>query len=164
VKVQTLASLQNCVSIHTAKTLEAIESTYKLFALPFPFIRHSPIVVCSLALTIMAQVSAYNHLAQKGNNDYMVQRDQVRLGLGVLRVHERYWGLAKRSMGEMKHIAKQMLLGPVPGGIESRYSSDDSAAYSLTGAINIEVDGLIEDQIQPQDFQLEDLDMSAFEV
>lgn len=99
--------------MHTAKALEAIESSVLLFALPSPHIKHSPIVTCALALAVMAQVSACNHVLKPGTKVYEASRGRIRLGLGALKAQVGAWGLAKRSVKEVAGVARELL--GVPG-------------------------------------------------
>jgi hypothetical protein len=106
---QTTA-VQQSIPLHTAKCLEAIESTIDLFALPTSYIKHSPLITCGLALAIMGQVSACNHVLVEGSESAAAGRDRVRLGLGALRAGMS-WGMAKRSVVEVAGVAKDLLLG-----------------------------------------------------
>jgi hypothetical protein len=85
-------------------------------------------VTCALALAIMAQVSACNHVFRKESTNYTTSRERVRMGLGVLKALETYWGLAKRSVNEVKKIARQLLTDKmvVFGG-----SSDDGGSREI---------------------------------
>jgi hypothetical protein len=99
--------------MHTAKALEAIEASIMLFALPSPHIKHSPLVTCSLALAVMAQVSSCNHVLKPGSEVYAASRDRIRLGLGALKAQVSAWGLAKRSVKEVASVARELLCIPV---------------------------------------------------
>jgi hypothetical protein len=161
-KKKSSISMQKFVIIHTAKALEAIEAAIKLFALPSPYLKHSPVVTCALALAIMAQVSACNHVIRKGGNSYLAGRERIRLGLGVLKTHERYWGLARRSVAEVKNVARQLLASPVPREDVTSAFVVDVPAYALGEAMDIGVDGQMLSDLQRQDFQFGDLDLSSF--
>ncbi|KAG9233266.1 hypothetical protein BJ875DRAFT_426183 [Amylocarpus encephaloides] len=109
--LQTRA-LQKQMAFHTAKALEAINASILLFALPAPCIKHSPIVVCALALSVMAQVSAcLNVLEQNegGGQGYEGGRERIRLGLGALRAQRGVWGMAGRSVREVVGVARELL-------------------------------------------------------
>ena len=105
--------------MHTAKALEALSTSITLFALPGENIKHSPIATCALALAVMAQASACRLFACEGRKDgnggrerlYAEGRDRVRLGLGALRAGVRVWGLARRSVGEVVGVARELLEG-----------------------------------------------------
>ncbi|KAH8799690.1 hypothetical protein F5884DRAFT_810890 [Xylogone sp. PMI_703] len=101
-------TIQKSIAMHTAKTLEAIEAVFLLFALPTPHIKHSPTVTCGLALIIMAQVSVCSHIWKQGEM-YNVGRDRVRLGLGAIRTAMGIWGMARRSARELVSVSKELL-------------------------------------------------------
>ncbi|TVY43791.1 hypothetical protein LSUB1_G003475 [Lachnellula subtilissima] len=102
-------AVQKSIATHTAKCLEAIETSIMLFALPSPHIKHSPLVTCALALQVMAQVSACNYVLKEGSNIYEAGRDRIRLGLGALKAQVCAWGLAKRSVREVAGVARELL-------------------------------------------------------
>ncbi|PVH81223.1 hypothetical protein DL98DRAFT_416953 [Cadophora sp. DSE1049] len=117
-------SIQRSLAMHTAKALEALSTSITLFALPGENIKHSPIATCALALAIMAQASACRLFSSglgrgmegRGGNGgrerlYTEGRDRVRLGLGALRAGVRVWGLARRSVGEVVGVARELLEG-----------------------------------------------------
>ena len=64
----------------------------------------------------MAQLSACNYVLEEGSGGYVAGREYVRLGLGVLKVHERVWGLARRALREVKGVAREMLATGGSGG------------------------------------------------
>ncbi|KAB8542093.1 hypothetical protein FH972_025556 [Carpinus fangiana] len=97
---------------HTAKSLEAIEAVGRLLSVSSLHIRHSPIFICALALVTMSQVSACNNVLENGSQKYMAYREQIRLSLGVLRGHEQRWETAKRSVREVKRVARHLLSIP----------------------------------------------------
>lgn len=101
-------AIQKSIAIHTAKTLEAIEASFLLFALPSSHLKHSPTATCALALTIMAQVSVCSHIWKQGQM-YTVGRDRVRLGLGAIRAAMGIWGMAKRSARELVSVSRELL-------------------------------------------------------
>jgi hypothetical protein len=110
-------AMQKSIAVHTAKALEAIEATIILFTLPSPYLKHSPIVTCALALAIMAQVSACNHVLD--GPAFKLGRERIRLGLGALKAQVNYWGLAKRSVREVVGVARELLSIPTLSGSAS---------------------------------------------
>lgn len=62
----------------------------------------------------MAQVSACNHVFPKGTPKYNVCRERIRLYLGILKSHEPRWPLAKRSIRELRSVARQLLSTTMP--------------------------------------------------
>ncbi|KAK0125955.1 hypothetical protein ONS95_007577 [Cadophora gregata] len=127
-------SIQRSLAMHTAKALEALSTTITMFALPGDHIRHSPIATCGLALAVMAQASACRLFASGSGSGsggtgmgergcmksdggrerlYGEGRDRIRLGLGALRAGVGIWGLARRSVGEVVGVARELLEGDV---------------------------------------------------
>ncbi|KAH8687102.1 hypothetical protein BGZ60DRAFT_392832 [Tricladium varicosporioides] len=146
-------ALQRSIALHTTKSLEAIETAIMMFALPSPHIKHSPIVTCALALAVMAQVSACNHLPQiPGNkNAYEEGRARIRLGLGVLKVQMAVWGMAKRSVREVVGVARCLLGITAPsnspltnGGATIRADEDLRNATNFEGMLGSETLVLID--------------------
>lgn len=105
--------------MHTAKCLEVIDATINLFALPTPQLKHSPINSCSLALAVMAHVSACNHVLRPGSNAYKSSRDKIRLGLGALKTNTECWGMARRSVREVVGVARELLSISTPSASKS---------------------------------------------
>lgn len=113
--------MQRSLILHTAKALEATSSAITMFALPAPILRHSPLIICSLALAIMSQVSACNHVlglsdksstyekAELRAEAYETGRDRVRLGLGALKSAAHAWGMARRSVREVVGVSRELL-------------------------------------------------------
>lgn len=119
------------VELHTIKTLEAVEDAFRLFALPSAYPRHSPIVTCSLALFIMAQVSACTNIYRPGDKNHADGRQRIRLGLGFLKVCKTCWRTAQRSENEVRALAKQLLMSDVPHHAGNR---NDNGAVSTTAS------------------------------
>jgi hypothetical protein len=131
-KRQTRA-LQKSVSFHTAKALEAIEGVIALFALPCSYTKHSPMVICALSLSIMAQVSACTNTLQEGTPAFIASRERIRLGLGVLKSGLNLWGLANRSVKEVSSVARELLSMSAPQ--ITKISSTGSALLFMDGMI-----------------------------
>jgi hypothetical protein len=96
-------------SLHTAKSLEVFEAVANMLSVPCQHNKHSPIFICALALITMAQVSACNHVFSQGSPNYVICRERIRLYFGILKAHEPRWALAKRSIRELKSVARQLL-------------------------------------------------------
>jgi len=106
--------LQRSMALHTAKTLEATSAVIMMFALPTHMLKHSPLVICALALAVMAQVSACNHIRKLSTHKteaYEIGRDRVRLGLGALKSLTLVWSLAGRSVKEVVGVSRELLTG-----------------------------------------------------
>lgn len=80
---QMLTLMQKAYSFHTRKAVESIESTFSMMVVPTPFIKHTPLMICGLAMAIMSQLSACDNVLQASKLDEA--RERIRLGLGVLK-------------------------------------------------------------------------------
>ncbi|KAE8446843.1 hypothetical protein EG329_011620 [Mollisiaceae sp. DMI_Dod_QoI] len=132
--------MQRSILLHTAKALEATSTAIMMFALPAPMIKHSPIVTCALALVVMAQVSACNHVlrpsdmartdekAKRRAEAYELGRDRVRLGLGALRSTKHVWALARRSVREVVSVSRELLTGETGESLTGSDSMKDSVS------------------------------------
>jgi hypothetical protein len=127
--------LQRSIALHTAKTLEATSAVIMMFALPTHMLKHSPLVICALALAVMSQVSACNHILNFSSHSAVTEkpykseayehgRDRVRLGLGALKGATLVWGLARRSVQEVVGVSRELLAGDA--GRESSTGHDSS--------------------------------------
>ncbi len=97
--------MQGVCAFHTVKTIEAVKASLGLFKLPSSLMKHSPLVICALALAIMAEVSAHNNVLNQ-EPACLEARERVRLGLGVLKTYDTTWQLGRRSMSEVKAVAR----------------------------------------------------------
>ncbi|KAI9679757.1 MAG: hypothetical protein M1817_004771 [Caeruleum heppii] len=93
--------------IHTTKALEAAQAGLGLFTLPGPFIMHTPLVLCGLTLSMLAQISACTYVLS--GMEYSKARDRVRLGLGVVKAFAEVWPLGGKAVNEVRTIATAVL-------------------------------------------------------
>lgn len=98
---------QRAYDFHTTKVIDASDSAIGLFTIPCPFIKHSPIVICSLTLSILAQIAACR-LKPKGVV-YNAARGRIRLGLAVIKSLSEVWSVAQRTVTEVQFIAREGL-------------------------------------------------------
>lgn len=151
-------SVQRSLAMHTAKALEALSTSITLFALPGENIKHSPIATCALALAVMAQASACRLFSYgSGGNTgrerlYAEGRDRVRLGLGALRAGVRVWGLARRSVGEVVGVARELLEG------------DGNRKRDVNGNGNAEVEGHLKDKAKSASSRCESIESSGVDA
>ena len=101
---------QRAYDFHTTKVLQASESAIGLFTLPTPFLKHTPLVICSMTLSLLAQIAACR-LKLKGLL-YNAARDRIRLGLGVIKTMGEVWPVAQKTVKEVQIIAREALLLP----------------------------------------------------
>jgi hypothetical protein len=99
---------QRGYAFHTQKTLEAIETCITLYSLPSPFIKHTPIIICGLAMAIMGQLSACTIGVEDGSGSGAA-RERVRLGIGALKAYDDAWALGKKTTEEVKIMARELL-------------------------------------------------------
>ncbi|KUJ24551.1 uncharacterized protein LY89DRAFT_679662 [Mollisia scopiformis] len=92
--------------LHTKKTLEAAEAAINLYALPCPIINHTPLGICGLALSTLANLSACAYVLN--GVEWYRTRDRIRLGLGGLKAMGEIWQISKRTETEVKQIARSV--------------------------------------------------------
>ncbi|KAH9213043.1 hypothetical protein DL95DRAFT_463377 [Leptodontidium sp. 2 PMI_412] len=152
-------TLQQSLAMHTAKALEALSTSITLFALPGDNVMHSPVATCALALAVMAQVGACRWYGsgcgvgkrgrdgkeererdERRERGYREGRDRVRLGLGALRAGTKVWGLARRSLGEVVGVARELLVGDGNGngdgsGVTGLRRCEESVGMGVTSSV-----------------------------
>jgi hypothetical protein len=101
--------------LHTKKTLEAAEAAINLYALPIPILQHSPLGICGIALSTLANLSACAYILSGG--EWYRTRDRIRLGLGGLKKFGECWKTARRTERETKKVARNVFALPRPGEI-----------------------------------------------
>ncbi|KIN00207.1 hypothetical protein OIDMADRAFT_164438 [Oidiodendron maius Zn] len=101
---------QRAYDFHTTKVLQASESAIGLFTLPTTFLKHTPLVICSMTLLLLAQIAACR-LKLKGLV-YNAARDRIRLGLGVIKTMGEVWPVAQKTVKEVQIIARETLSLP----------------------------------------------------
>lgn len=118
--------------LSTKKTLDAAENAINLFTLPTPLANHTPMVVCGVVLSILAQLSACSFVLQDAQ--YENARDRIRLGIGALKEYGKIWQVGQQSLVEVKSIAREIfataasrkLLDDEPGFIMDDLQQNDS--------------------------------------
>jgi hypothetical protein len=119
---------QRSYDFHTAKILEAANAAIDLFALPSPVVMHTPLVICGLTLAILAQISACTFVLKGA--DYVAGRDRVRLGLGAVKEFSEVWPVGRKTMKEVKAIAREVL--SLQSLVETRNSTHGLASDRAT--------------------------------
>jgi hypothetical protein len=104
---KSVAEQQRAYDFHTTKVLEASEAGIGLFTLPSPFIKHTPLVICGVTLSILAQISACR-FKLKGPR-YTAARDRVRLGLRAIKILGEVWAIGHITVREIQNIALETL-------------------------------------------------------
>ncbi|RYP65791.1 hypothetical protein DL769_006211 [Monosporascus sp. CRB-8-3] len=93
--------------LHTSKALLAIRQMGDLLALPSTLPSQTPFLVCMIANTMVAHLSACRYLFK--GSALQLERERIRSSMGALRVLGEYWPLGKRTYREMGIIAREIL-------------------------------------------------------
>lgn len=104
---KSLVDQQRAYDFHTTKVLEAVADAIGLFTVPTPFVSHSPLLICALTVSILAQLSACRF--KLTGTAYEAARDRVRLGLGVIKAFSEVWAVGIATVKELQIIAREML-------------------------------------------------------
>jgi len=99
--------------LHTKKCLEAAEISINLYTLPIPILQHSPLGICGIVFSTLANLSACAHILN--GPEWYRTRDRIRLGLGSLKKFGEVWATSRRSERETKKIARSVFSLPRPG-------------------------------------------------
>ncbi|OJD26723.1 hypothetical protein ACJ73_01893 [Blastomyces percursus] len=92
--------------LHTVKALTAAERISSLLALPTPLVKQSQFIICMVTLSAIVQLSAY--IFDSNVTASRALRERIRVNLGALRAHEKIWPLGRKSLYEIKSIARQV--------------------------------------------------------
>jgi len=95
---------QHIYWLSTSKTLSAADTALRIFTLPTSVVNHSPLVICGVALSILAELSACSYVLH--GSEYEAARSRIRLGIGTLREYGRTWPVGKQTLEEIKMIAR----------------------------------------------------------
>ena len=96
--------------LHTKKTLEAAETAINLYALPISMLQHTPLGICGIALSTLANLSACAYVLS--GTEWYRTRDRIRLGLGGLKKFGEVWRLSRKTESETKAIARAVFTLP----------------------------------------------------
>jgi hypothetical protein len=99
--------------LHTKKTLEAAEAAVNLYALPCSIINHTPLGICGIVLSTLANLSACAYIFT--GSEWFRSRDRIRLGLGCLKTFSEIWEVSRWTEKETKKIARTVFEMPKPG-------------------------------------------------
>lgn len=93
--------------LHTSKALLAIQRIGELLPIPSTLITHTPFLICMIANTMVAHLSACRYLFR--GHILQLERERIRSSMGALRVLGECWPLGKRTYREMGVIAREIL-------------------------------------------------------
>lgn len=83
-----------------------------LFTAPTNFLKHTPLMVCAIALSILAELSACSYVLQ--GREYEAARTRIRLGIGTLKEYGKTWPVGDRTLSEVKAIAREVFAMDAP--------------------------------------------------
>lgn len=92
---------------HTFKCLKAADMLNKLMTLPANIATHTPFIICMIAHTTIAQLSACRYIYQ--GMQLKLGREKIRLSMGTLKVLSKHWPQGKRIHQEVGIIAREIL-------------------------------------------------------
>lgn len=94
-------------SNHTPRILRAIESFNKLLTLSGSLKVHTPFIICMIANTTVAYLSACRHILD--SIAVKLAREKIRMNMGLLKALGKHWPLAERTYQEVGIIAREIL-------------------------------------------------------
>ena len=97
----------NYAEAHTPRILQSIEAFNTLLTLSGDLKAHTPFVICQIANTTIAHLSACRHVLQ--GQALKLAREKIRLNMGVLKALGETWSRAKRTYRELGAIAREVL-------------------------------------------------------
>ncbi|KAF2476605.1 uncharacterized protein BDR25DRAFT_210137 [Lindgomyces ingoldianus] len=100
-------TIKEDTQMHTSKVLFAIEKLNGLLTLPTRLATHTPFIICMIANMTIAHLSACRYVFQEPK--LSLEREKIRLNMGVLKMLGEYWPLGERTYGELGIIAREIL-------------------------------------------------------
>lgn len=97
---------QEAYQMHTVMVLTAAERISSLLALPTPLVKQSQFIICMVALSAIAQLSACIFDTNIGTSRAIKER--IRVNIGALKAHEKIWPLSRKTLYEVKSIAREV--------------------------------------------------------
>jgi hypothetical protein len=86
--------------------MDGAERALNLFTVPTPCVKHTPLMVCAVALSILAELSACSYVLQ--GKEYEAARTRIRLGIGTLKEYGKTWPVGGQTLSEVKTIAREV--------------------------------------------------------
>lgn len=68
-------------------------------------------MVCGVALSILAHLSACSYVFPKGEGEWSAARERIKLGIGALKQYGETWEVGQSTLMEIKRIAVAVLEG-----------------------------------------------------
>ncbi|KAK0115461.1 hypothetical protein ONS96_013917 [Cadophora gregata f. sp. sojae] len=119
--------------LHTKKTLEGAEAAINLYALPCSILSHSPLGICGLTFSTLANLSACAYILT--GPEWYRTRDRIRLGLGSLKTMGEVWAMARKSEKETKLIARNVFAMPKPGTAVMQSTRNNTPSFGYGSAL-----------------------------
>lgn len=95
-------------TLHTLWCTRAASAQIRMLAQPIAPNTHTPFVVCMLMNTVISLIAACKY--ELAPSSTRMTRDEIRLGIGCVKSFATVWPRAERILGEVKAIAREMLL------------------------------------------------------
>jgi hypothetical protein len=108
---------QKAHAFHTSKAIASLEAVLGMLAIPSPLTKHSPLIICGVAMAIMGQIAACNLVLEC--DKAAEGRERIRLGIGALKKLADIWPLSRKTLQEIKAIGRELLNIPNGRGIET---------------------------------------------
>jgi hypothetical protein len=86
--------------------MDGAERALNLFTSPTPCVKHTPLMVCAVALSILAELSSCSYVLQ--GKEYEAARSRIRLGIGTLKEYGKTWPVGGQTLSEVKAIARKV--------------------------------------------------------
>lgn len=93
--------------LHTTKAITAFRAIADLLHLPENLITCTPFIICMIANTLVAHLSACRYIFR--GRKLQLERERVRSSMGALRLLGEYWPLGRRTYREIGVIAREIL-------------------------------------------------------
>ena len=93
--------------VHTKKILSSCDKMNELLTLSSRLKSHSPFIICMIANTTVAYLSACRHVLQ--GQELRLAREKIRLHMGTLKALGECWPLAKQIHHQVGTIAREIL-------------------------------------------------------
>ncbi|RYP21646.1 hypothetical protein DL765_002107 [Monosporascus sp. GIB2] len=143
--------------LHTSKALLAIRRMGDLLALPPNLPSQTPFLICMIANTMVAHLSACRYLFK--GSALQLERERIRSSMGALRVLGEYWPLGRRTYREMGIIAREVL------GLSEKDipQVQNSTGESRDATVSVQPQAVLSDPI-PDTYSFTDLNYSGLDI
>ncbi|KAK4546591.1 hypothetical protein LTR36_001808 [Oleoguttula mirabilis] len=143
---------------HAIKAIAASKELVSLAAMPWPVERHSPLLICGLVLACVVQLSECSSRASaRAHSCLQEHRDRVTLIMGVLKKFSRHWEIARRTLAQLRVVAKGVFDPQPPAEFSVTFGSSsydnplveaaDSSWLNLFFTDALQTQGLLETDV-----------------